>query len=423
MPSKLFMSKRAKIKAVVGHRVFRNTISLGALQAFNYLVPFIVLVHLTRVLGVETYGVVAYSMGVIQLSYVLLDFGFSLSATNKISKMRGYPQYIGRLVGAIVLIKLFLFIMLSVAISGYALTSTKYGEYKLLFLLTLLPILGQTYQPLWLFSGMERMGVVAVTGIIARLLFVLLIFTLVKTTEDYLWVPVSNGVAQISAAIAAYFIMRSLGINIIKPTMKDLRYAYGLTRGYFMSRASVAVYMNGGVVIMGALSTPAATAVYSLAEQLYRVMQSLFYPLNQSLFPFMVKERNVALLAKIAFLCVLMAALGAIAGYFFSPHLIGLLFGSEWQGASSILNVFFVAIVIHVSAVFSGYPLAAVLRKVEVANNTAVLGSIFYIISIAILIFTGNMSPRSMVGVMVATEMLVLLSRVLFLWSPVIRSK
>lgn len=120
----------------------------------------------------------------------------------------------------------------------------------------------------------------------------ILVLFFVREAEAYLLVPIANGIAQLTATVFSLIIVSRLGFRVKIPTLADIKYTLKMTAGYFASRLSVSVYMSSSVLVMGVFTTPAATAVYSLAEQLYRVMQSAFSPINQSLFPFMVKEKN-----------------------------------------------------------------------------------------------------------------------------------
>lgn len=404
------------MRTVLSHRLFKNTSALVVLQLFNYLAPLIVLIHLTRVLGIELYGVVAFSMGMIQFSFVVMDFGFSLSATQKISQHRERRKYIGRLLGSILTIKLALFLLIAAAITLYIFNSTKYEGHRLLFFFTLLPILGQGYQPTWLFSGLERMGMVTAAGVVSRVIFVILTLSFVRSPDAYLLVPIGNGIAQVSAAIFSFLVIFSLGFRVARPRIIDIKYTLRLTFEYFLSRLAVVTYMSGGVMILGAFSTSVAVAVYSLAEQLYRVMQAAFAPINQSIFPFMAKERDVRILVKVVLVCVIMACLGAIVGYLASPYLIPVIFGQAWIGAVELLYLFFVAIVIHVGAVMCGYPLAVTVGRVTVANRSVVQGAVIYFIGAAALIAFGWVRPEALVFLMICAELYVLVFRGVTLW-------
>jgi PST family polysaccharide transporter len=404
------------LKSVLQHRVARNAGALVFLQLANYISPLLVLIHLTRVLGLELYGVVAFSMGIVQISYVVLDVGFSLSATQRISVWREKKRYIAKLIGAIFFIKITIFIFLALIVFLFSQFSEKYEAYSNLFLLTLLPVLGQTFQPVWFFSGVERMRNITLFMVSSKVIFVFLIYLLVSEPSDYLWVPVANGVAQISAMAIGIYLIFCVGYQIAIPRSRDVFYALKVTSGFYMSRISVVTYTGSGVVLLGLFATPSAVAVYSLAEQLYKVMQNVFAPINQAIYPYMAKERNFPLFRKLAVGCVTIAALGAVCGYFAAPELIKLVFGSGWDASVKVFNYFLIAIVVNVMAVMSGYPLAAAVGNLRVANSSVAFGSIIYLVCAGLLLLFNEVSPIMFALIMILAESYVLVHRAVVLW-------
>ena len=69
-------------------RLFDNIVSLYLLQGLNYIVPVAVLPYLVRVLGMETYGLVAVAQSFAQYFNILTDYGFNFSATALSPKAR-----------------------------------------------------------------------------------------------------------------------------------------------------------------------------------------------------------------------------------------------------------------------------------------------------------------------------------------------
>ncbi|HDL8011399.1 TPA: oligosaccharide flippase family protein, partial [Yersinia enterocolitica] len=64
----------------------RNIFSLLLLQGSNYIIPLLTLPYLTRVLGVEGFGVYSLTLSLAQYFVILIDFGFNLSASKKIAE-------------------------------------------------------------------------------------------------------------------------------------------------------------------------------------------------------------------------------------------------------------------------------------------------------------------------------------------------
>lgn len=397
------------------HRIFGNTLALFFVQIANYIVPLFVIFYLTSRIGVHHYGVLAFSQGILAVGAVILDFGFGLSVTEKISRHRGKVGYINRLIGGVWVIQFFLFIVVAVVISAYAFFTIKYKPYSTVFLFSLLPLLTQCLVPMWFFQGIERMKGVAGVSIAAKFVFAGLVSVFVRESSDYYWVPLLNGVSQFLVLLVCVVMIYRLGYRVRMPSCSVLSYCLKFTSGFFASRVAVASYMSSATIVLGLVGTPAAVAMYAIAEQLYKAMQSAFSPISQSIYPYMVKEKDIGLMFRVIAGSVLLAICGALLGYFLSPYLLRIFFAPSWSSSIPVLNVFFVAIVVNTAAVMTGYPLAATVNKIKVANLSVMVGAFFYI---AILYFSylfDCISPVSLAMIMIVGELYVLLHRVIVL--------
>ena len=151
-------------------RLLGNVASLVMVQFANYVLPFLTLVYLTDTIGLELYGILAYAQGIITLSILFIDFGYDLSATNRISKNRHRKKYIGKLMGGIFAVKIILFLICFIAIFLYYYFDKKYINYNNIFLLSLFPIAVQSFTPLWFYHGTERLKYFAAISIASKLI-------------------------------------------------------------------------------------------------------------------------------------------------------------------------------------------------------------------------------------------------------------
>ena len=75
--------------------VLKNIIMLYGMSIAKIVFPLLTLPYLTRVLSVESYGVVSYVKAVMQYMQLGVDFGFMLSGTRDIVKAKR-PRKIGK---------------------------------------------------------------------------------------------------------------------------------------------------------------------------------------------------------------------------------------------------------------------------------------------------------------------------------------
>ena len=59
-------------------RIIKNISSLFSLQMATYIIPLINLPYLVRVLGVEGYGYLGFSLAITQYANLIINYGFAL---------------------------------------------------------------------------------------------------------------------------------------------------------------------------------------------------------------------------------------------------------------------------------------------------------------------------------------------------------
>jgi PST family polysaccharide transporter len=88
--------------------------------------------YLVRVLGVEKFGLVAFAQSFIMFFNILVDFGFSLSATREISVNRDNQEKITEIYSSVMIIKFVLIILSFLIMNGIVFSFEKFSpEWKL----------------------------------------------------------------------------------------------------------------------------------------------------------------------------------------------------------------------------------------------------------------------------------------------------
>src|SRR5689334_8439139 len=77
--------------------VLTNVASLAGLQAITYVLPAVILPYLFRVLGPDKFGLICFAQAFVQYFNILMDYGFSVSATKEISLYRHEQDHVDRI--------------------------------------------------------------------------------------------------------------------------------------------------------------------------------------------------------------------------------------------------------------------------------------------------------------------------------------
>ncbi len=393
-------------------RVFSNTFFLSVLQLLNYAAPLMLLPFLTRVLSLEEFGVVMVTLATIQFACIVSDYGFSLSATYKISINREDPDFVNEIISRIFSAKLILLVfalLITFSISFFP----AYEEHRNLFIVALGAVIAQTFQPIWLFQGLERMKGFVVYMSISKVFYVLLALMLVSNNGDGVFVILSWMIANIAGLIAAFFCVRRLGYRLGLSSFSDAKSELIESAQYFWSRLAVATYTSASSIIVGTTELTQA-ALYSAAEQAYKGGQSFTRPVTQATYPYMAKNKNWLFFYKMTFILFVILSVGCFIVWSYGGLIITIIFGDAYSDAVPILNVFLLILLVNYLGVSFGYPACAAIGRPDIANKSVIYGSLIYFILVALLYFFNEIKALNIALLVLLVEMLVMGVRVIW---------
>jgi len=154
--------------------------------------------------------------------------------------------------------------------------------------------LGQTLFPVWLFQGMERMKYITFLNILSRLIFTVAIFVFIRHTSDYLYVPLLNSLGAIIAGLLAMWVVfRNFNVGFRIPSLEILKHHLKDGFSLFLSIASIPLFNDTNIVVLGIFADNVAVAIYTLAARIIGVLIASQSPLVNTIFPWVSKELKI----------------------------------------------------------------------------------------------------------------------------------
>ncbi|MGF1740558.1 oligosaccharide flippase family protein [Vibrio profundum] len=394
-------------------RILSNSLSLLFIQIANYIAPFLVLPYLSRTLGVEGFGTVALLMSIATIASIVTDYGFNLSAAHDIAKSSDNKEYINRYIGTVFTIKIILVLAILFFLFLYSTFGTDLLASNYLLPVVFFTILSRTFQPTWFFQGIEKMRSVTVYMVIAKLMYLILVFIFVHNKGDEWIVMLCFGVSNLVASIISIFCIYKEGYKVKVSSWPMMKSVFKNSSGFFLSRVSVSIYTALSTFIVGSVAGLHQAALYSSCEKLYQGGQSLTSPISQALFPYMARTGDKKLFYKFVLFSIIPMIVGCAICIHFSSDILSFIFGPEFAKADRILDLFLACTVIVFIAVNFGYPAFASINKVRVANITVMFGAIVQCLSLLFLYFTDSISALSVTVAVLITESVVMSLRLI----------
>lgn len=403
-----------KLKALTKNeekkKLLSNFFSLSILQVFSYILPLITMPYLVRIVGVDKFGLIMFAMSFVMFFNIFVEYGFSLSATREISIHRDNKEKLTEIFSAVMSIKILLVAVALVVISIIIFTFDKFSHDWEIYYFTFLLVVGNAIFPVWYFQGREEMKFITLINVIARLLFAAMIFIFIKNKEDYIYVPLLNGLGMTMAGLLSLWLVYSkLNQKFERQQFKMLKIYFNDGSHFFLSGISQTLYIVANTFVLGIFTNTTIVGYYAIAEKLYQAMFSFYISLSQVIYPHIVKHKNILFFKKLFTLIIGFHIVVISILYLFDHDIFNLLFTNNVNNESlKVFHLLLLASLIVVPSVMLGYPLLGAFGYASDANNSIILGSIFHLSSLTMLSLFGQISIYSVSFTIIMTEFIIL---------------
>ena len=384
--------------------LIENIFSLLTLRALEYVLAFILVPYLIRVLGPLHFGMIAFMQGIMEYFRIFVDFGYSLTAPKAIAQVE--EQNIGSLFAKYFYGKVCILIFITVVFFAiYNLQRIVLGNMIdiLLFQVMYCGIIGNVLFPVWFFQGIQKMRYITMLGI----------FLLVKSPDDYILAAFLQSCTPLIAGIFSIVWLRKHYTGLFKlPPMGEIINSYKEGWSIFVSSLAVNLYTATNVVVLGMLTNNVIVGYYSAADKLIICVRRGIYAVSDAIYPFISKmmkddiPKGLQFIKKQLFLYLIIGVVGCTSLFFFSDTIVRLLFGADYDLTVDVLRILsFVPLAVAISTVF-GEETMLPLNMNSAYSRTLVLGAFFSLISIFPLCYLWG--AKGVAITMLLTEFLIM---------------
>lgn len=386
----------------------KNTFWLYVMQISSYVFPFFTFPYLTRVLGPANYGIVVFANAAMAYFQMLLEFGFILSATSEISLNREDSFKVRAITFSVIYAKLILALLGAVILLFCILFVRQFKENALYFVLSFIGTVLTVFLPDFLFRGIEKMSILTYRVLLSKLVYTAGIFAFIHKNSDFIFVPVATILSNIAAIILTWIeIIKKLKIYPVKVKISEIFNELKNSSVFFLSRIAVSMYQTLNTVLLGFRFPSAELANYGAANNLVSAGRSLLSPISDSIYPYMVRNKNFRLVKKLILILEPLIIVGCVLLYFIAPWFIRIFCGKGYENAVPIFRAMLPLIVISLPTYLFGYPLMGALGIIKIANLSVIIGSVFHVAGLFALYFAGLLSFVPIALLTFATEIVV----------------
>lgn len=379
------------------------------------LAPLITLPYLTRVLSLDTYGIISYAKTYSTYIQLLIDYGFLFSATKAIVLARGSHDAINRIVsntvlekGVLALVAGLITVLCCAKIPMLALCPSVVWLYYLSCICSILTLD-------FLFRGSERMELVAIPFVLAKTAVVLLTIVFVRDDGGMLLLPLFDIVGNlVSGVFSLYFAGHQFGVNVafgeVKSWLRDIKES-GI---YFFSNFAT-TFLGAFTTIVAGFFLPASDiALWSVCMLVVSAAKAMYTPISNGIFPNVVITKSLKIVNKAAEFGSIPLFLGCAVIAVFGNGIMSIIGGDDYGAAGEYLKYLIPVLVFSYYSMLYGWPALGAIEKNKEVTISTIAAALLQVFLIIALVWRGHCSLFGLAMCCCASEALLLMLRACF---------
>jgi len=398
---------RDKIIQIIRHNkiLISNFSYLTVLQFVNIVAPLVTYPYLINLFGASVYGELIFAQSIVNYLLIIVTYGFDIIGAKYSSLYYKNKEKLEDLMMSIFVIKSsFYVVILLLLFLLYAFNIIDSDSFILITLTTWV-LLYDILFPKWFFQGMEKMKVITYIGFVNKVVFVVAVFFVIQSAEDYLLVPVINLFSTIFIGLVSIYIIRNkFHIRFSLPSYLSLRFYIQDAWSIFFSNIAINLFKGSNSLLIGSFLGMKELAFYDLAEKIVSLAKTPLNILSQTVFPRISRERNKEFIKGLIKIFIPANIVLFLFLFIASPFLILALGGNEMLPSTVLLKILLVTIpILAVGNLIGIQFLVAFGYKNDFVKSISG-GLVFYLCCILVLSQLDLFSSRALAISIVLTE-------------------
>lgn len=387
-------------------RLVKNSMLLYILTFSSYFIGLLLFPYLSRILSVESFGLIGFSMAYVLIFQVIVEFGFMISATATISKHRSNSEKVAEIVSTTMYAKGIL-AMISVLLFGImAFFVPMVRDHIVVVSLFLVSSLLSSMLPDFYFRGIEQMKTITIRTVAIRLVSLFIVILFVHDESQILLIPVSFIIGNFIALLVTMIAMEKAGVKLRRVQARQAMISIRESMMFFFSRLAVSVNQSVGAFLVGLKFSPTSVeaGVFAGATRISLASEMMLGPVSDSLYPHMVNKRDYRLFKKVVLLGGAAWFVGCLGAFVFASEICRFILGPDYEAAGDILRILLFGNFMAFFSNMFGYNALVPIGKANHANAALLVSAGVNVVACGLLWLTDSISLVSVCTVIALTN-------------------
>lgn len=254
------------------------------LTVSSFIFPVVTFPYVSRVLGPDGTGKVAFAVSVISYFAMFAQLGIPTYGIRACAKVRDNKEELTRVTHEILFINFLMSILVYIFLGISLAVVPRLGQDKPLMIIISLTILFNAIGVEWLYKALEEYSYIAIRSIIFKAIALAAMFVLVREKQDY----VAYGAITILAASASnilnfIWMFRMIGLKPVGGY--NLKRHIKAVMVFFAMSCATTIYTNLDTVMLGFMKNDEEVGYYSAAVKIRMLLTGVVTSLGTVLLP------------------------------------------------------------------------------------------------------------------------------------------
>lgn len=321
-----------------------NILFSSLLTTSNYLFPLLTFPYITRTLGVDKIGVCNWVDGIIQYFVIFSMLGVSILGVREVASTRQDKNQLNSVFSSLLVINLITTIIALLILFFLINHIGDFYEYRTLFYIGSAKLFFNFLSIEWFYKGIENFKYITYRSIFIKVIYVIAVFVFIKQPDDYY----IYYILTVSSIVISSLINIIYSNKYVQFRLNELKFRRLIKPYFFLGIYLVmnSVYSTFNVAYLGIVSGVKDVGYYTTATKIFMIILSVYSAFTGVLMPrisnlisnknsneiYVLINKSFSVLYSIAFPLIFIC-------YFFSPEIIQIIGGPEFNESIRLLQL------------------------------------------------------------------------------------
>lgn len=274
------------INKIKKSKQFQNFSIYGIGQLFNLLTPLLIAPYIIMICGEEGFGKAGIGLSFVFILTVIVDFASGINGVKEISINRNEPNEIQKIAITLFSIKFIALVFVLLLSSVLILLIPFLYKEKALFFFSLIVLVSQAINPTWFLQGIEKFKIISLITISGKLLYIVMILSQIKKSEDYIFVNLYFGLSVIITNLfCLYWLIKSRYLVLIVPKKEDIFTVFKRDYKLTFSQLLLSLQQYSPIILIGYFGNSVLAGQYKIIEQIIMIFRTYLQVIFNFIYP------------------------------------------------------------------------------------------------------------------------------------------